>query len=1225
MMIMACWILQGASPIPSSQVPRSPASTCDLIVDAGPDTNVCFPGGVVGLMGSITGNDVFFEWTPHTGLSNPYILNPNANINGPITYTLTAWAIDPNSPELIVNGDFSAGNTGFSSDYTYVVDIPGNQMEMYPEGTYTVINNPNLVHNGFSACNDHTTGTGNMMVINGAANLEDIWCQTVSVIPNSYYNVSAWVASVNPSSPAILQFSINGNPIGNVINAPSSDCIWVPFNATWNSGSNTTATICILNLNTAAGGNDFALDDISMIGLCSAADEVEITLYQEQAPEPIIEGPSFLCAGEIGTYTATFPPDPPIYTYHWVVPGGASIISGQGTDEITILWNTPQETSLCLDIETRCDMNEGCYDVIVGTIPELPQIAGGTDLCPGESTTLYTPEQDPNDTYEWTLPPNVSLVSGAGTNEIEIEWASPGDAEICVAITNACGTNDNCTILSLYPNYNVLFDTTICAGSTFFINGHEYGNGILNGTEFFTTSHGCDSIVEVEVMEASVLTFMVTENLCPGDSIFLDGAFQNQSGTYIDSFLTVSGCDSIVLTQLIITPFDTTWLFSNTCDSTQAGIFITSYAQGNCDSTVIRQITYIPPDTTLFVSTSCFPADTLYSIVHYANTYGCDSVVITDINLLPSDTTLLTFSSCDPAAVGVVTTQMTNVYGCDSTIIATTLFSLSDTTRIHRIVCTYADTGTVSQLLTNHNGCDSLVINHAVYGGSDTTFLNSTTCVVQDTGWQFMILNNHHGCDSIIASYSSLLPSDATFLTETSCVVADTGVFASHFLNRFGCDSTVTLKVMLDNYNACHLEYSFTIDTPACDGDDVYFHLDLMAGEGPILMTLNDYLDQVWEFFFDSLGHYDLPWVGVSAAQLIFSSPNGIVVYDSLSIPYPHPLIIDVSSTQDYNGYSVPCFGDYLGKAEVKVYQNGTPPLSIKWSNGQTDQALFNLPAGWYTATVTDSHGCEKHDSILLTEPSPLSFNLTSEDLSCFGKQDGFIQLSNLAGGVPPLLTSLQGSPFNSTLTYPNLSSGHYVVSIMDRNGCELSDSATLTEPGAWSISLGPDTTIAYGTSLNLIPILEGTPQGNLQTTWSDGECDNCFSRTITPLVPTQLIIKALDENGCTSEDDIQIWVRVDRDLFIPNVFSPNGDQVNDVFLISAGPALEEINWLVIFDRWGDMVYRLEHFKANDPQYAWDGKKNGKLLNPEVFVYQLEVRYIDGRTEQRYGSITLVR
>jgi hypothetical protein len=82
---------------------------------------------------------------------------------------------------------------------------------------------------------------------------------------------------------------------------------------------------------------------------------------------------------------------------------------------------------------------------------------------------------------------------------------------------------------------------------------------------------------------------------------------------------------------------------------------------------------------------------------------------------------------------------------------------------------------------------------------------------------------------------------------------------------------------------------------------------------------------------------------------------------------------------------------------------------------------------------------------------------------------------------------------------------------------------------------------------------------------------------------------------------------------------------VNDKFLIGAGPALDEITLFTIFDRWGNMVFQADHFKPNDPQFAWDGKKNGQLLNPGVFVYQLEAVYIDGSKEEKYGSVTLVR
>src|SRR5687767_13656612 len=116
--LLGCWFLPwNQSQISDRIFNRSIIGACDLIVDAGPDTSVCYPGGVLTLMGSVTGNALYTQWMPSSGLSNPFILNPVAAITGPITYTLTAYGIDPDSPNLVVNGDFELGNTGFTSDY----------------------------------------------------------------------------------------------------------------------------------------------------------------------------------------------------------------------------------------------------------------------------------------------------------------------------------------------------------------------------------------------------------------------------------------------------------------------------------------------------------------------------------------------------------------------------------------------------------------------------------------------------------------------------------------------------------------------------------------------------------------------------------------------------------------------------------------------------------------------------------------------------------------------------------------------------------------------------------------------------------------------------------------------------------------------------------------------------------------------------------------------------
>lgn len=1199
-------------------------ATCDLIVDAGPDTNVCYPGGSIGLMGSITGNEVFYQWMPTTGLNNPFILTPTANVSSDITYTLTAWAPDPDNPELIVNGDFSAGNTGFSSDYNYVVDLPNVQNEMFPEGTYSVLNNPNLVHTGFSPCGDHTTGSGNMMVINGAANLQDIWCQTVAVTPGSFYNVSAWVTSVNPASPAQLQFSINGIPIGSIINALPTPCIWIPFNAVWNSGNNTTAEICILNLNTATGGNDFALDDISMIGMCSVSDDVEITLYEEEAPEPEFEGPAFVCEGDIATYLANFPADPPIYTYQWVIPSGAILLNGQGTPQVTVQWNEADDYSLCLQITTRCDMNESCYDVTVGTVPDLPSIFGESSLCPGETAILYTPEQDIDDTYNWILPPNVNMVSGEGTNEIEIEWAAPGDAEICVEVTNACGTTENCTLITLHETYLTLFDTLICAGDVFEINGHTYGNGILSGIEYFLTSAGCDSIVEVDVMEVTSLVYMVDVLLCPGDSIFLEGQFQGLPGIYVDSFQTVNGCDSIILTDVQVTPHDTTWLFATTCDSAMAGIFSTTYAQGNCDSTVIQQIDFIQPDTLLFISASCAPSDTGYTVLHLMNVYGCDSMIITDIRLLASDTTRLFSTSCDPAAIGLDTIQLYNQHGCDSLVIETTAYVLSDTTHLMQWVCQYPDTGTISTLLVNGNGCDSLVVLASVYGGSDTTFLFGSTCFSTDSGWSMQTYVNATGCDSVVSQYAAWIPADTTFIFLNSCASQDTGTVITHLTNTGGCDSMIVQHTSLLPIDVCELNALFSLTLPLCYEDTAWLTIHIQTGTGPFELDLI-HLDMVEQFQFPDKGVYVIPVRFPNTSFIIMRSANGLMLEDSIFISWPHEVRIDAKAEGDYHGYGIPCFGDHTGGAFVQIYSGGTPPLNYQWSDGSLTQDIDQLGAGLYEVTVTDANGCSKEDRVEIKSPPPLAYAIQPSPIHCFGGQDGILHVNSISGGVSPWLTSLDGSMFSDKTLYPGLGPGLHDFVILDQNGCSASEQFNLSMPSEWSIDLGPDTIVSYGSTLMVQPHFNGTPQGEIAVKWSDHECPDCLVRNLSPHAPITLEVTVTDSAGCISSDEIKILVHIDRDLFIPNVFSPNGDQINDRLVISAGASVERIDQFSVYDRWGNLVYRAQHFLPNDPAQAWDGRMNGDLLNPGVFTYQLMAVYVDGRREVRFGDVTLVR
>ena len=219
-----------------------------------------------------TPNYIDTFWTPTTGLSNPNIINPLVNVGTTNqNYVLTIQAVTAN--ELIINGDFSLGNTVFSSAYVY--GTGGTYGLLSLEGQYAVSTNPSLTHTGFANFGDHTTGTGNMMVLNGASSSNtSIWCQTIPVLPNTYYDFSAWGATCVANNTAILQFSINSTLIGTPLALPNTNGLWTQFHATWFSGTNTSINICINDQQVATSGNDFAIDDISFREICTITDSV---------------------------------------------------------------------------------------------------------------------------------------------------------------------------------------------------------------------------------------------------------------------------------------------------------------------------------------------------------------------------------------------------------------------------------------------------------------------------------------------------------------------------------------------------------------------------------------------------------------------------------------------------------------------------------------------------------------------------------------------------------------------------------------------------------------------------------------------------------------------------------------------------------------------------------------------------------------------------------------
>jgi gliding motility-associated-like protein len=399
---------------------------CPITVSAGADQFVCNNGGTTTLDGSIGGPEIAFLWSPATGLSSTTVLNPTATVNGTATYTLTAAAEDPSAPNLVNNPGFESGNTGYTTGYTY------NNTPITP-GTYVLTTSPSLVFSNFPPCDDHTfmNGTGLLMLCNGTGGAnQQIWCQNITVMPNSWYILGVW-AICSPISPPTLQFRINNVNVGAAYPVVSGICNWQQYTAVWYSGSATSANFCIFDVSGSGNGlfgDDFAIDDVSMVKACTVQDQVTVSVASVNAvlPNSVILPCNAAMNGIPLNGSASS--SGPGYTYAWSGPG---ILSGDNTPVAVV--NEPGTYTLTVTFDTG---NGACSDeatIQVLPDPNVPTAQAATldDLnCENATATLSGTGSSVGPQYSYVWEP-VAFVSSGGTT-LNPEVNQPGEYTLIV-------------------------------------------------------------------------------------------------------------------------------------------------------------------------------------------------------------------------------------------------------------------------------------------------------------------------------------------------------------------------------------------------------------------------------------------------------------------------------------------------------------------------------------------------------------------------------------------------------------------------------------------------------------------------------------------------------------------------------------------------------------------------------------------------------------------------
>lgn len=491
---------------------------CSLTITNLPDTIVAcknttlqLDAGVVSNGGSVVSLDTI--WSPVAGLSDTNVLNPVVTLGtASVQYTLSVTSITPSNH--VDNGDFESGNTGFTSDYTFAT----GPNSLVPEGLYSTTTNPNLVHSSFLSFGDHTTGTGNMMVINGANAPVDIWCQTINVTPNTDYDFSAYGASCTGSNPAQLQFEINGVLLGSPLQLPSITGQWTEFHTVWNSGSNTSITICIYDQQTAADGNDFAIDDITFRQICSVKDSVYIKVRNlDPAIDKVVK---LGCAADTVDFTAINNGDTPDQ-YKWDF--------GDGT--VSTLQN-PQHIYTAqgvYNVKLTTKLN-GCGDSASTTIDTRHPLSidfttDKDSICATQSIHFTSNDQGTTTlTYYWNF--------GDGTtdntaNPPDHQYNTPGIYTVTHVVTDQVPCSDTLTkqiVVLEHPFINMgVSDSIFCVGQQPVFHGElfagydnalwDFGDGSFIVNQMPTVNHGFDKPGDY------VVTLTGTYRQCPAVSM----------------------------------------------------------------------------------------------------------------------------------------------------------------------------------------------------------------------------------------------------------------------------------------------------------------------------------------------------------------------------------------------------------------------------------------------------------------------------------------------------------------------------------------------------------------------------------------------------------------------------------------------------------------------------------------------------------------------------------
>ena len=318
--------------------------------------------------------------------------------------------------------------------------------------------------------------------------------------------------------------------------------------------------------------------------------------------------------------------------------------------------------------------------------------------------------------------------------------------------------------------------------------------------------------------------------------------------------------------------------------------------------------------------------------------------------------------------------------------------------------------------------------------------------------------------------------------------------------------------------------------------------------------------------------------------------------------------------------------------ADVRLNDIEEPGVTYTWSSNPpgfdtNDPTPLATPATTTTYFVLAQGACTTRDTVLVTVLQG-SVQAGADQTVCFG--EGAV-LTALTGGAAGFVTWLPGNLVGNSVTVsPGLTTDYTAIYTFGSANCTVLDMVRVNVLPAIAISAitaVPDTTeLCEGAPLKL-SVAADPP--NLSISWTqDGAGISGANDTLLTVTPPGgkdepiayiFVATATDQNGCTVSSP-PYTARVRRCLYIPNVFTPGNDNINETFGVVVPGGQANVRSMEIYNRWGQKIFQTQ--ASNE---RWDGTSGGKPAPADVYVYVIRVQFADGREEVIHGDVTLLR